>query len=222
MNGVAGLVAWRWLFILEGIPSCLLSIVILFFLPDYPESARWLNAEEKTLAAERMRSCGSKGGDKAMTWDDTKKTLMEWRLWAHYMVKPAPMRCSILLIHHYEAILPYLSAFFQPLSFPSSNSLRSWIHFAQRPTHGHSSLCSRIRRDLTGLLVRRSLQLVSHKSSPSSVKSVFGVLPLTSFTISRSLHAAACALVATIGFIALATLPPDAYLVGSKFLYCHI
>ena len=91
MNGLAGLVAWRWLFILEGIPSCLLSIVVLFLLPDYPESAKWLNAEEKALAAERMRSCGSKGSDKAMTWDDTKKTLMEWRLWAHYMVQIAPM-----------------------------------------------------------------------------------------------------------------------------------
>lgn len=91
MNGVAGLVAWRWLFILEGIPSCLLSIVILLVLPDYPESASWLNAEEKTLAADRIKSCGSKGGDKAMTWDDTKKTLMAWRLYAHYLVKSTPV-----------------------------------------------------------------------------------------------------------------------------------
>lgn len=91
MNGVAGLVGWQWLFILEGIPSCLFALVILMFLPDYPESARWLSAEEKALAADRMRYCGSKGSDKAMTWVDAKSTLMDWRLYFHYLVRPAPI-----------------------------------------------------------------------------------------------------------------------------------
>ena len=86
MNRVAGLVGWQWLFILEGIPSCLFALVVLLFLPDYPETARWLSAEEKALAADRMRSCGSKGGDKAMTWKDAKSTLTDWRLYAHYLV----------------------------------------------------------------------------------------------------------------------------------------
>ena len=91
MNGTAGLVGWRWLFILEGIPSCLFAFVVLFLLPDYPESATWLNAEEKALAVERMRSVGSKGKDKAMTWVEAKSTLTDWRLYAHYLVGSAPM-----------------------------------------------------------------------------------------------------------------------------------
>lgn len=86
MNGLAGLVGWRWLFILEGIPSCLFAVVIWMILPDWPESAKWLSAEEKSLATDRIRSCGSKGSDKAMTWEDAKSTLMEWRLYAHYLV----------------------------------------------------------------------------------------------------------------------------------------
>lgn len=86
MNGLAGLVGWRWLFILEGIPSCLFAVVIWMILPDWPESAQWLSAEEKSLATDRIRSCGSKGSDKAMTWEDAKSTLMEWRLYAHYLV----------------------------------------------------------------------------------------------------------------------------------------
>ena len=86
MNGMAGLTGWQWLFILEGIPSCLFAVVILTFLPDWPEGAKFLSTEEKTLAADRMRSCGSKGSDKAITWADTKSTLMDWRLYAHYLV----------------------------------------------------------------------------------------------------------------------------------------
>ena len=86
MNGIAGLTGWQWLFIIEGIPSCLFAVVILTFLPDWPESAKWLNAEEKALAIERVRLCGSKGGDKTLTWEDAKSTLMDWRLYAHYLV----------------------------------------------------------------------------------------------------------------------------------------
>lgn len=40
------------------------------------------------------------------------------------------------------------------------------------------------------------------------------LLSLTCHLSSRALHAAACAIVATVGFVGLATLPPDAYLVG--------
>src|SRR4051812_15687188 len=36
MNGVRGLSAWRWLFILEGIPSCVSAALVWFLLPDYP------------------------------------------------------------------------------------------------------------------------------------------------------------------------------------------
>ena len=89
VNGVAGLAAWRWLFILEGVPSCLSAILVLLFLPNFPESSKWLSAEEKALAADRMRDCGSKGGDKAMTWDAAKQTLTDWRLYIHYLVKSA-------------------------------------------------------------------------------------------------------------------------------------
>ena len=89
MNGTHGLSAWRWLFILEGLPSCLSSILVFFFLPDYPETSRWLSAEEKALAAERLRSQGSKG-DAKVTWKDVKATLVEWRLYIHYAVSDPP------------------------------------------------------------------------------------------------------------------------------------
>ncbi|KAF2087779.1 MFS general substrate transporter [Saccharata proteae CBS 121410] len=85
MDGVGGLAAWRWLFILEGIPSCISALAVLVLLPDYPESSRWLSAEEKALAKERLEVEGSKG-EARMKWRDAKETLMEWRLYAHYAI----------------------------------------------------------------------------------------------------------------------------------------
>lgn len=86
MNGVRGLSAWRWLFIIEGAPSCASAFLVWFFLPDYPETASWLTAEEKELARQRLRVEGSKGSARAMTWEDAKSVLMDWRLYAHYAV----------------------------------------------------------------------------------------------------------------------------------------
>jgi ACS family tartrate transporter-like MFS transporter len=45
---------WQWLFLLEGIPSVLLGIAVLWLLPDRPASARWLTADEKDLITARI------------------------------------------------------------------------------------------------------------------------------------------------------------------------
>jgi MFS family permease len=86
MNQVGGLSGWRWLFILEGIPSCLSAFVVLFFLPDYPERVSWLSEAEKDLAVQRMYHEGSKADQPSMTWADAKETLTDWRLYAHYAI----------------------------------------------------------------------------------------------------------------------------------------
>ncbi|KAF2215795.1 hypothetical protein CERZMDRAFT_34690 [Cercospora zeae-maydis SCOH1-5] len=86
MNGTSGLSAWRWLFILEGIPSVISSFFVYFLLPDYPETTEWLSAEEKALAADRLRMEGSQGSSAHMTWADAKETLTDWRLYAHYAI----------------------------------------------------------------------------------------------------------------------------------------
>jgi MFS family permease len=86
MNQVGGLSGWRWLFILEGIPSCLSAFVVLFFLPDYPERVNWLSEAEKDLAVQRMYHEGSKADQPSMTWADAKETLTDWRLYAHYAI----------------------------------------------------------------------------------------------------------------------------------------
>lgn len=86
MNGAHGLSAWRWLFIIEGAPSCASAFLVWFLLPDYPETAHWLSAEEKELAADRLSLEGSKGSASAMSWADAKAVLVDWRLYAHYAV----------------------------------------------------------------------------------------------------------------------------------------
>lgn len=84
MNQAGGLSAWRWLFIIEGIPSCLSAIAVWFILPDYPEE--WLKGKDREIALFRLRVEGSKSHHASMTWHDAKTTLTDWRLYGHYLI----------------------------------------------------------------------------------------------------------------------------------------
>jgi len=53
-DGVAGIAGWRWMFLLEGIPSSILGIVTLFYLKDRPGDAAWLAPEEKAWLIESL------------------------------------------------------------------------------------------------------------------------------------------------------------------------
>lgn len=53
-DGVLGMPGWRWLFLLEGIPSVLLGIVVFWFVCDRIEDAKWLNDAEKKVVLARM------------------------------------------------------------------------------------------------------------------------------------------------------------------------
>src|SRR5438105_11284138 len=49
-----GVPGWRWLFLLECSPASLVGIATLFVLPDRPNEARWLRAEERDWLAARL------------------------------------------------------------------------------------------------------------------------------------------------------------------------
>ena len=84
LDMVHGLEAWRWLFLIEGAPSCAAAVLCAVFFPDFPETAKWLSDAERALATQRIRGVASRGHDK-ITWAETRATLTDWRLYAHYI-----------------------------------------------------------------------------------------------------------------------------------------
>ncbi|KAL2153708.1 hypothetical protein VTH82DRAFT_4863 [Thermothelomyces myriococcoides] len=59
-NGHSKLTSWRLLFLVEGLPTVLMTIIAFFFIPDSPEKARFLTSEEKEIVRARtMRQVGS-------------------------------------------------------------------------------------------------------------------------------------------------------------------
>ena len=49
LSGFRGIAGWQWLFIVEGIPPCILGITAFFYLSDGPNDAPWLTASERAI-----------------------------------------------------------------------------------------------------------------------------------------------------------------------------
>ena len=63
-DGMGGWDGWRWLFVLEAIPSMIAGIAIWFLLPDRPAQAKWLTPEQREaitahLAQEDLATHGA-------------------------------------------------------------------------------------------------------------------------------------------------------------------
>ena len=54
LDGVMGYSGWRWLFLVEGIPTVFFGIVTLYYLTDKPADAQWLTEEERTWLMNRL------------------------------------------------------------------------------------------------------------------------------------------------------------------------
>ena len=69
MNGWHDLAGWQWLFIIEGFPSVLAGIVVLFYLTNRPEEALWLTVEDRTMVCEHLAADDkSRTGSKKMSF----------------------------------------------------------------------------------------------------------------------------------------------------------
>ena len=53
-SGLLGMAGWKWLLLLEAVPSLLIGFAILAFLPDRIATAAWLNADEKDFLAREL------------------------------------------------------------------------------------------------------------------------------------------------------------------------
>ncbi|KAI0148527.1 major facilitator superfamily domain-containing protein [Xylariaceae sp. FL1272] len=82
LDGVSGMSGWRWIMIIEGIPSILLGFVVYFLLPNDVDHAYFLSAEEKKLIHSRMRRYYG-GTESAQVFDkkDMMAAFKDWKVW---------------------------------------------------------------------------------------------------------------------------------------------
>ncbi|WP_414442805.1 MFS transporter [Burkholderia sp. 22PA0106] len=55
-HGLNGWAGWQWLFLIEGIPSIIVGVLVLIWLEDRIAGARWLTDEEKALLSRNVQA----------------------------------------------------------------------------------------------------------------------------------------------------------------------
>ncbi|KAL2060264.1 hypothetical protein VTL71DRAFT_9659 [Oculimacula yallundae] len=88
MDGIAGQSGWRWIFILEGIPTVFMGIATLWLLPNNPETAYFLTDEDKKLIEVR-KACeyGQTATAQEFSKKDVMKAFKDWKCWAFYFAQ---------------------------------------------------------------------------------------------------------------------------------------
>ncbi|KZL71743.1 major facilitator superfamily transporter [Colletotrichum incanum] len=82
MEGVAGLSGWRWIMIIEGLPTVILGVVTYFALPNDAGTAYFLTDEEKaTMARRRGREYGNTSSAQEFSREDMFKAFKDWKVW---------------------------------------------------------------------------------------------------------------------------------------------
>ena len=103
MDGVSGQRGWRWIFIIEGLPSLVTGVATWWLLADNPGSAYYLGTEEKELSQLRLSyQTGYTKSAAEFHWKDVREGLLDWKLWAFSFIQFG----SDTMLYGYSTFLP--------------------------------------------------------------------------------------------------------------------
>lgn len=83
MDGLHGMSGWRWIMIIEGIPSVTIGVLTWFALPNDVDTAYFLQEHERELIrAKHAREYGNTASSREFDRKDMKSAFLDWRVWA--------------------------------------------------------------------------------------------------------------------------------------------
>ncbi|PHZ11527.1 MFS general substrate transporter [Rhizopus microsporus ATCC 52813] len=70
---------WQWLFIIEGIPTIVLAVFTAWYLPNEPESAKFLTKEEREFASTRLAEDAGASHNHSWSWAQVASVFTDWK-----------------------------------------------------------------------------------------------------------------------------------------------
>lgn len=120
MDGVAGMHAWQWFFLIEGIVSIIVAVISFFVLPSWPNDTKFLDEQEREMAQYRILV--SNGGiDEKVggTWDGVRDACKDPFTWYFCL-----MHFALVTAQSFKDFLPSVSTP-KPLSICITDIFRS-------------------------------------------------------------------------------------------------
>ncbi|KAB2104735.1 hypothetical protein AG0111_0g6499 [Alternaria gaisen] len=87
MDGVGGYEGWRWIFIIEGLMTVFVGIFCWWMVFDFPDTARFLNPEEKLRAVRRLKLDGqARAKVGSIDRRHVFAALRDWKTWGYAVI----------------------------------------------------------------------------------------------------------------------------------------
>lgn len=81
MDGLRGYSGWRWIFILEGVLTCVVALTFFFLIPSFPEDAKWLTPEERIFVQARLEvDQGGSAAERKITFKDVVRVFQDFKV----------------------------------------------------------------------------------------------------------------------------------------------
>ena len=81
MDGMRGYHGWRWLFILEGVLTCVVALSFFFLIPSFPEDAKWLTPEERAYVKARLQvDQGRSAAERSISLRDVGRVFKDYKV----------------------------------------------------------------------------------------------------------------------------------------------
>lgn len=83
MDGVGGTRGWRWIFILEGLLTVVISASAYYFIANYPGTAKFLSDDERAAINARLKANSDATRNELFTWGNVKKAVDDPKVWLY-------------------------------------------------------------------------------------------------------------------------------------------
>ncbi|KAF2492178.1 MFS general substrate transporter [Lophium mytilinum] len=86
MDGIGGYSGWRWIFIMEGLITVLISFACIFSIVPFPEQSTFLAPEEKEILLARLKADGGAVEHDKLTVGRALGFFKDWKIWAAIII----------------------------------------------------------------------------------------------------------------------------------------
>jgi len=83
MKGVGGYNGWRWIFILEGLLTVVMSAVAYFWVYNYPTTAEFLSGEERQFIHDRLKNDNDSTREEKFSWSAVMDAFKDPKVWLY-------------------------------------------------------------------------------------------------------------------------------------------
>jgi sugar phosphate permease len=110
-SGHSSIANWRVLFLVEGLPTIVMAAVAFFYLPDSPDTARFLTQEEKLVAKARgVQQAGHGKRIGSINFKDIIATFLDPKAWLTAVSEVnLPYYKTLVLMSSSSCISPVMS-----------------------------------------------------------------------------------------------------------------